>query len=110
VPGAVSAIEHGPRGDPPDAAALARPATPRHELPIHPDWSTTMPTFTHPPQTRSHSAPAYYQARAARGQITAPHRRAHQLIRALARRARRLHLPRPGDYKLEPMPRMRWYS
>jgi len=28
---------------------------------------------------------------------------------ALKRRARRVRLPRPADYKIEPMPRMRWY-
>jgi hypothetical protein len=69
-----------------------------------------MPAVTHSPQTRPHSAPAYYQARPACGRITAFHRQAQQLVRALTRRARRRHLPRPADHKLEPMPRMRWYS
>ena len=69
-----------------------------------------MPAITQAPQARSHSAPAHYQARPASWRITALYRQAHQLIPALTRRARRLHLPRLADYKLEPMPRMRWYS
>jgi hypothetical protein len=69
-----------------------------------------MPALTRSPQTRPHSAPAYYQARPARGRITALHLQVQQLIRACTRRARRLHFPRPADYKLEQMPRMRWYS
>jgi hypothetical protein len=55
-------------------------------------------------------APASYLARPATWRRTALHRQAGQLIPALARRARRLHLPRFADYKLEPMPRTRWYS
>lgn len=69
-----------------------------------------MPTITHSPQTRPHAAPAYYQARPGHGRITALHHQAYQLISALTRRARHLHLPCPADYKLEPMPRMRWYT
>ena len=69
-----------------------------------------MPATTYAPQNRSHTAPAHYQARPANWQIPALHRQAHQLLLALTRRARRLRLPRPADYKLEPMPRMRWYS
>jgi hypothetical protein len=69
-----------------------------------------MPTITQAPQTRPHSAPAHYHARPASWRITALHRQAHQLKSAFTRRARRLHLPRLADYKLGPMPRMRWYS
>jgi hypothetical protein len=29
---------------------------------------------------------------------------------ALKRRARRMRLRRPAGYRIEPMPRMRWYS
>ena len=69
-----------------------------------------MPAITQAPQTRPHSTPAYYLARPASWRTTALYRQAHHLIPALTRRARRLHLPRLADYKLEPMPRMRWYS
>lgn len=69
-----------------------------------------MPAITQSPQTRPHSAPAYYLGRPASWRITALHRHTPQLIPALTRRARRLRLPRPAEYKLEPMPRMRWYS
>ena len=68
-----------------------------------------MPAMTQAPQTRPQTVPAYYTARAAGWRITALHGQAGRLIRALTRRARRLHLPRLADYKLEPMPRMRWY-
>ena len=61
-------------------------------------------------KTALYAAPAYYQARPATGGLTTVRRQVGQLIRALTRRARRLHLPRVADYKLEPMPRMRWYS
>jgi hypothetical protein len=81
-----------------------------HELTIEPVWSTTMPAITQTPETRPHAAPAYYQARPAGWRITGLRRWAHQLIAALPRRARRLRLRRPAEYKLEPMPRMRWYS
>jgi hypothetical protein len=69
-----------------------------------------MPAITQTPETRPHAAPAYYQARPARWRITGLRRWAHHLIAALPRRARRLRLRRPAEYKLEPMPRMRWYS
>jgi hypothetical protein len=69
-----------------------------------------MPAITHPPQTRPHGAPAAYQAQPARWRITALPRHARQLILALTRHARRLRAPCPDGYKLEPMPRMRWYS
>ena len=69
-----------------------------------------MPAITQAPQTRPHGAPACYRARPASWRITALHRQAHRLTSALTRRARRLHLPRLADYKLGPMPRMRWYS
>lgn len=70
-----------------------------------------MPTVTQAPQTRPHSAPAPDRARPTNWRAaTALHRQAHRLKSAFARRARRLHLPRLADYKLGPMPRMRWYS
>ena len=69
-----------------------------------------MPTPIRSPRFGPPGAPAYYLARPATWRLTALHRQARQLIPALARHARRLHPPRPADYKLEPMPRMRWYS
>jgi hypothetical protein len=69
-----------------------------------------MPAITHPPQTRPHGAPSSYQAQPARWRITALPRHTRQLILALTSHVRRLRLPRPDGYKLEPMPRMRWYS
>ena len=69
-----------------------------------------MPTPIRSPRFGPPGAPAYYLARPATWRLTALHRQARQLIPALARRARRLHLPRLADYNLEPMPRLRWYS
>ena len=69
-----------------------------------------MPVITQSPQTRPDSAPPDYRARPASGRITVFCRHAHQLIPALTRSVRRLHLLRLADYKLEPMPRLRWYS
>ena len=69
-----------------------------------------MPVITRSPQTRPPGAPACPQAWPAPWRLTALPRQAHRLIPALTRRARRLHLPRRAGYKLEPMPRMRWYS
>lgn len=66
-----------------------------------------MLAITHTPQSRAPGTPAYYHARPARWPITALHRQAHQLFRALTRHSRRLH---PVGSKLGPMPRMRWYT
>ena len=80
------------------------------ELAVSPVWSTTMPAITQPPQGALPGAAAFYRARPGRGRITALRHQAHQLISALTRRARRLHLRRRPGFPLEPMPRMRWYS
>jgi len=70
-----------------------------------------MPAPTRSPQPSPPGTPAYYyRARPATWRPTAPYRQVHRLITALTRRIRRLHLRRHADYKLEPMPRMRWYS
>lgn len=69
-----------------------------------------MPALTHSPQTRPNAESAYYQARPARWPFAGLRSQARQLLAALTRRARRLSLPRPDGYKLEPMPRMRWYT
>ena len=69
-----------------------------------------MSAITQVPQSRPHRVPARFQARPAGRWITALHRRAPQRIAALTRRARCLHLPRRAGHRLEPMPRLRWYS